>query len=159
MRLPPVLDGLALDDAVLRVAWFQPTFHPECGVVLRSNGVCAFFCVVRSPRPPDLLGFDTWLTPLWSGEPLTLPPPERQRLLDAFAALASAPRQGVRQWRDGCGYRVEVRAEIARVWEGNLAEQWPPSLALAQAIVEIAASCATWRSTRQAFEALARYLH
>lgn len=133
-----------------RIAWFWPTFHLECGAVLRRDGPLQLHTRVQSEGSPRY----PWLLPIWSCEPVALAQGEHTHLTALFDAAADTSATDM--CIDGCIYEIIVAKGAVVATRGN-----PPRgevAVLARALVDLARSHARWRSTHTGFFGLEGYL-
>lgn len=144
-----------------RVAWFEPSFHPECGIVLtRDQGGWKGWWVttLRNTRGDPVLG---WLDPTTSREPLPLGPEDVCALAqEVVAVVRETPDKPTGIILDGCTFRLEVRDKNERSSRSahlsHAAETSARSLAMR--ICDLANMAARWDATRRAFASLRGYV-
>lgn len=91
-------------------AWFMPSFHPECGVVLVRDGTGWRGWWVATLRVPGGDPVLRWLDPTTSREPLPLAEGDINALVrQVREACRTEPAKSGEIILDGCVFRLDVR--------------------------------------------------
>jgi len=143
------------------VAWFEPSFHPECGVLLTrddSGWKGWWIATLRVTRGDPVLG---WLDPTTSREPLPLDDGAVQELAQTIrTALLAAPAKPTGIILDGCMFHLEFRSEGKQSARSAHLNHRGEDLvrSLATDLCDLADAGARWDATRSAFASLRDYI-